>query len=59
LGEALAAVLVSAAPPWGIAALATGMDSASITGPAPDGTATAKTMRAALAAALGRAPRWI
>jgi 3-oxoacyl-[acyl-carrier-protein] synthase-1 len=52
LGEALAAVLVSAAPaPWRIAALATGMDAASITGPAPDGTATAKTMRAALTGA--------
>jgi 3-oxoacyl-[acyl-carrier-protein] synthase-1 len=52
LGEALAAVLVSAAPAsWRIAALATGMDSASVTGPAPDGTATAKTMRAALAGA--------
>jgi 3-oxoacyl-[acyl-carrier-protein] synthase-1 len=52
LGEALGAVLVSAASaPWRIAALAAGMDAASITGPAPDGTATAKTMRAALAAA--------
>ena len=52
LGEALGAVLVSAAPaPWRIAALATGMDAASVTGPAPDGTATAKTMRAALARA--------
>jgi len=49
LGEALAAVLVSAAPfPWRIAALATGMDAASVTGPSPDGTATAKTMRAAM-----------
>jgi 3-oxoacyl-[acyl-carrier-protein] synthase-1 len=52
LGEALGAVLVSAASaPWRIAALATGMDAASITGPAPDGTATAKTMRAAMARA--------
>jgi len=52
LGEALGAVLVSAAPaPWRIAALAAGMDAASVTGPAPDGTATAKTMRAALARA--------
>src|SRR5258707_13937528 len=45
-------MLVSAAPaPWRIAALATGMDAASVTGPVPDGTATAKTMRAALARA--------
>jgi 3-oxoacyl-[acyl-carrier-protein] synthase I len=52
LGEALAAVLVSAAPaPWRIAALATGMDAASVTGPAPDGTAAANTMRAAMARA--------
>jgi 3-oxoacyl-[acyl-carrier-protein] synthase I len=52
LGEAVGAVLVSAAPaPWRIAALTTGMDAASITGPAPDGTATAKTMRAAMARA--------
>ena len=52
LGEALAAVLVSAASaPWRIAALATGMDAASVTGPAPDGTATARTMRAAMAGA--------
>ncbi len=52
LGEALGAVLVSAAPaPWRIAALAIGMDSASVTGPAPDGTATAETMRAAMARA--------
>ena len=36
LGEALAAVLVSAAPaPWRIAALATGMDAASITAKKP------------------------
>jgi 3-oxoacyl-[acyl-carrier-protein] synthase-1 len=49
LGEALGAVLVSAVPaPWRIAALAAGMDAASITGPSPDGAATAKTMRAAM-----------
>jgi 3-oxoacyl-[acyl-carrier-protein] synthase-1 len=52
LGEALGAVLVSSVPaPWRIAALATGMDSASVTGPAPDGTAIANAMRAALAGA--------
>jgi 3-oxoacyl-[acyl-carrier-protein] synthase-1 len=52
LGEALAAVLVSAASaPWRIAALAAGMDAASVTGPAPDGMASAKTMRAAMAGA--------
>ncbi len=52
LGEALAAVLVSAAPsPWRIAALATGMDAASVTGPAADGAAIASTMRAAMAGA--------
>jgi 3-oxoacyl-[acyl-carrier-protein] synthase I len=52
LGEALGAVLVSAVPaPWRIAALAAGMDAASVTGPSPDGTATAKTMRAAMARA--------
>src|SRR5260370_11685342 len=58
LGEALGAVLVSAAPaPWRIAALATGSAAASVTGPAPDGTATAKTMRAALARAQWEASR--
>jgi len=52
LGEALAAVLVSAAPSrWRIAALATGMDAASVTGPAADGAAIASTMRAAMAGA--------
>ena len=52
LGEALAAVLVSAAPgPWRIAALASGMDAASLTGPAPSGRVIADTMRAALAGA--------
>ena len=52
LGEALGAVLVSAVPAlWRIAALAAGMDAASATGPAPDGTATAKTMRSAMARA--------
>ena len=52
LGEALGAVLVSAVPaPWRIASLASGMDAASVTGPSPDGTATAKTMRAAMAGA--------
>jgi len=43
---------VSAAPsPWRIAALATGMDAASVTGPAADGAAIASTMRAAMALA--------
>lgn len=52
LGEAFAAVLVSAAPgPWRIAALASGMDAASLTGPAPSGEVIADTMRAALAKA--------
>ena len=52
LGEALAAVLVSATPsPWRIAALATGMDAASVTGPAADGAVIAKAMRAAMALA--------
>jgi len=52
LGEALAAVLVSAAPsPWRIAALATAMDAASVTGPAADGAAIANAMRAAMALA--------
>jgi len=54
LGEALAAVLVSAARgPWRIAALASGMDAASLTGPAPNGEVIADTMRAAL-----RKARW-
>ncbi len=52
LGEALGAVLVSAAPgPWRIAALASGMDAASLTGPAPSGEVIADTMRATLAKA--------
>src|SRR5207244_12846785 len=52
LGEALGAVLVSAAPsPWRIAALATGMDAASVTGPAQDGSVIANAMRAAMALA--------
>ncbi|HYU67988.1 MAG TPA: beta-ketoacyl synthase N-terminal-like domain-containing protein [Burkholderiales bacterium] len=52
LGEALAAVLVSSVPAsWRIAALATGMDAASVTGPAPDGAVIANAMRAALAGA--------
>ena len=52
LGEALAGVLVSAAPgPWRIAALASGIDAASLTGPAPDGEVIADTMRAALSSA--------
>jgi 3-oxoacyl-[acyl-carrier-protein] synthase-1 len=45
-------VLVSAAPgPWRIAALASGMDAASLTGPGPSGKVIADTMRAALAKA--------
>jgi len=52
LGEALAAVLVSAASaPWRIAALATRMDATSVTGPAPDGSVIANAMRAAMAGA--------
>jgi 3-oxoacyl-[acyl-carrier-protein] synthase-1 len=52
LGEALAAVLVSSKPaPWRIAALASGVDAASLAGPAPDGEVIAGTMRAALAKA--------
>jgi 3-oxoacyl-[acyl-carrier-protein] synthase-1 len=51
LGEALGAVLLSAAGPWRIAALAAGMDAASLTGPAPGGEAIAETMRAALSKA--------
>lgn len=49
LGEALGAVLVSSAPAeWRVSALATGLDAASITGPAPGGEAMAATMRAAM-----------
>jgi hypothetical protein len=39
-------LLVSAAPaPWRIAALASGLDAASLSGPAPDGRIVAGTMR--------------
>jgi len=49
LGEALGAVLVSAAPAeWRVSALAAGVDSASVTGPAPGGEAMAATMRSAM-----------
>jgi len=52
LGEAFAAVIVSAAPgPWRIAALASGLDATSLTGPAPSGEVIAGTMRVALASA--------
>jgi 3-oxoacyl-[acyl-carrier-protein] synthase-1 len=52
LGEALGAVLVSAAPaPWRVSALAAGLDGASVTGPAPGGEAMAETMRSAMAQA--------
>ena len=52
LGEALAAVLVSrASAPWRIAALASSLDAASLTGAAPDVEVVARTMRAALAKA--------
>lgn len=52
LGEAVAAVLVSAAPgPWRIAALASGLDAASLSSPAPDGKVIAGTIRATLAKA--------
>jgi 3-oxoacyl-[acyl-carrier-protein] synthase-1 len=52
LGEALGGVLVSATRgPWRIAALASGMDAASLTGPAPSGEVIADTMRTALAGA--------
>ncbi len=51
LGEALGAVLVSASGPWRIAALASGLDPSSLTGPAPDGEVIARTMRAALSKA--------
>ncbi len=49
LGEALGAVVLSATGPWRIAALASGLDPSSLTGPAPDGEVIARTMRAALA----------
>lgn len=49
LGEALGAVLVSATPAeWRMAALAAGLDGASVTGPAPGGEAMAATMRSAM-----------
>jgi 3-oxoacyl-[acyl-carrier-protein] synthase-1 len=49
LGEALGAVLVSATPAeWRVSALATGIDAASVTGPAPGGEAMAATMRSAM-----------
>jgi 3-oxoacyl-[acyl-carrier-protein] synthase-1 len=49
LGEALGAVLVSAAPAeWRVSALAAGIDAASVTGPAPGGDAMAATMRSAM-----------
>ena len=51
LGEAVGAVLLSAMGPWRIASLATGMDAASLTGPAPQGEVIARTMRSALSAA--------
>jgi 3-oxoacyl-[acyl-carrier-protein] synthase-1 len=52
LGEALAAVLVSSTrAPWRIAALASGLDAASVTGATPDVEVIAGTMRAALAKA--------
>jgi 3-oxoacyl-[acyl-carrier-protein] synthase-1 len=49
LGEALGAVLVSAAPAeWRVSALAAGMDGESVTGPAPGGDAMAAMMRSAM-----------
>jgi len=52
LGEALGAVLVSVdGGRWRIAALASGVDPAGLTGPAPDGDVILATMRAALARA--------
>ena len=52
LGEALGAAAVSAEPgPWRVAALASGVDAQSVTGPAPGGEAMAATMREALARA--------
>ncbi len=51
LGEALGALLLSAAGPWRIASFASGMDSSSLTGPAPDGEVIARTMRSALSKA--------
>ena len=52
LGEALGAAVVSMEPgPWRVAALASGIDAQSVTGPAPGGEAMAATMREALARA--------
>ena len=49
LGEALGAVLVSALPgAWRVAALASQIDAASLTGPPPGGEAAEATMRSAL-----------
>jgi 3-oxoacyl-[acyl-carrier-protein] synthase-1 len=49
LGEALGAVLVSAAPgAWRVAALASEIDAASVTGPLPGGEAAEAAMRGAL-----------
>lgn len=58
LGEALAGVLVSATPAsWRVAALAAGIDAASITGPAADGGTILATMRPALAHARWSPPQ--
>jgi len=55
LGEALAAAVVSVEPAgWRVAALASGVDAQSVTGPAPGGEAMAATMREALAHARWR-----
>ncbi len=52
LGEAVAAVIVSATPaPWRVAAIASQIDAASVTGPPPEGEAAEATMRDALASA--------
>jgi len=52
LGEALGAMLVSAeSGRWRIASLSSGVDAASLTGPAPSGQVILDTMRAALATA--------
>jgi 3-oxoacyl-[acyl-carrier-protein] synthase-1 len=49
LGEAFAALVLCAGPgPWGIRAQALGVDAASLTGPAPEGTVIAQTMNRAL-----------
>jgi 3-oxoacyl-[acyl-carrier-protein] synthase-1 len=55
LGEALGALLVSSAPgPWRLGGLAAGVDSTSLTGPAPAGEAMAQAMQAAMAQARWR-----